>query len=75
MAGLYDDFFDEGGNPFQAFVIITVPADGVVGKIHHRMPAILTPREEVSWLQDRKGLKEILNPFKEDQVTLVAERS
>ncbi|RQD75562.1 MAG: SOS response-associated peptidase, partial [Candidatus Syntrophonatronum acetioxidans] len=79
MAGLYEDFFDDGGNPFRAFVIITVPADGVVDKFHHRMPALLSPREEAPWLEeaikDKKGLKEMLNPFKGDRISLVAERS
>ncbi|RQD75309.1 MAG: SOS response-associated peptidase, partial [Candidatus Syntrophonatronum acetioxidans] len=64
MAGLYRGFVDKEGNPFQAFVIITLPARGVVGEIHHRMPALLPSQVESLWLEeeikDRDVLKEAL---------------
>lgn len=39
---------EEGGKPYCA--IITTGPNGVVGKVHDRMPAILLPEAEADWL-------------------------
>ena len=51
FAGLYDVWQGEDGRTIPSFTIITVPANDLVGRIHERMPAILTPAEEGPWLE------------------------
>jgi putative SOS response-associated peptidase YedK len=47
FAGLYDVWKDpKTGTEIQSYTIITTEANGVVGKIHHRMPVILQKEDE-----------------------------
>lgn len=71
MAGLYDTWTDsKTGTELVSYTIITVPANNVVGKVHHRMPAILTPEEEEEWLNhdtiEPEHLLPLLHPFPDD---------
>jgi putative SOS response-associated peptidase YedK len=51
FAGLYDVWKDpKTGTEIQSYTIITTEANGVVGKIHHRMPVILQKEDEEKWL-------------------------
>jgi putative SOS response-associated peptidase YedK len=51
FAGLYDVWQDpKTGKEVQSYTIITTEANRVVGKIHHRMPAILQRKDEEAWL-------------------------
>jgi putative SOS response-associated peptidase YedK len=51
FAGLYDVWRDpKTGAEIQSYTIITTEANGVVGKIHHRMPVILQKEDEEEWL-------------------------
>jgi putative SOS response-associated peptidase YedK len=51
FAGLYDIWKDpKTGTEIQSYTIITTEANGVVGKIHHRMPVILQKEYEDEWL-------------------------
>jgi putative SOS response-associated peptidase YedK len=38
------------GEEITSFTIITTEAQGVVARLHHRMPVILTPALEDAWL-------------------------
>lgn len=51
MAGLWDEWLNpETGELLQSFTIITVPANGLVARIHDRMPALLPQEAEKLWL-------------------------
>ena len=51
FAGLYDTWTDtKTSKKLQSYTIITCPANGIVGKIHSRMPAILRKEDEETWL-------------------------
>jgi putative SOS response-associated peptidase YedK len=51
FAGLYDQWLDpKTGKEVQSYTIITTVANGVVGKIHNRMPVILLQEDEEEWL-------------------------
>lgn len=46
FAGLWE----EGKNELARFAIVTTAPNELVAKIHNRMPVILSPRDEQSWL-------------------------
>ena len=50
LAGLYDTWRKPDGSPLQTFTIITTRPNAVLEKIHNRMPVILTPEQEETWL-------------------------
>merc|ERR1712110_281045 len=51
MAGLFDVWKSENGEPLFSYSIITVHAHSHVSWIHHRMPAVLDGESEVhAWL-------------------------
>jgi putative SOS response-associated peptidase YedK len=51
FAGLYDTWTDpKAATAINSYTIITCPANKIVGKIHSRMPAILTKADEETWL-------------------------
>ena len=53
MAGIY-----EKKDKHLEFAIITVQPNSLLAKIHHRMPAILTPNDEKKWLDPDISLKQ-----------------
>jgi putative SOS response-associated peptidase YedK len=50
MAGIYEYWKPEGGNPIITCSIITVAANEFMKPIHHRMPVILDPGDHSTWL-------------------------
>ena len=50
LAGLWDEWRDPAGTPLQSFTIITTSANALVGRIHERMPVILSPAAWDDWL-------------------------
>jgi len=42
------------------FAIITIAANDLVSKTHHRMPLILRPEDEASWLDQQTRNRDIL---------------
>lgn len=55
MAGLWSRF---GGE--DRFVILTRPADALVGLVHHRMPVLVRREELGSWLKERESIPRVL---------------
>lgn len=80
LAGLYNDFADNQGNPFYSCAILTCPANGLVKKNHWRMPVVLRKSDENDWLNLKmKNLKKLtgfLKPYliKEMKVNVVSKR-
>jgi putative SOS response-associated peptidase YedK len=70
FAGLYDVWRDpQTHKELYSYTIITCPANGVVGKIHTRMPVILHKEDEAAWLNldivEPEHLYPLLSPFEE----------
>ena len=66
FAGIWDECTDNLGEIMPAFAIITVDANREMMKIHDRMPAILLPEEEKTWLSPDLSAHHalrILKPF------------
>lgn len=53
FAGIWDTWRDAEGKEFNTCAMITTEANGVVGKIHPRMPVILKEADEESWLSEK----------------------
>jgi putative SOS response-associated peptidase YedK len=67
FAGLYDIHTDENGNKLLTYTIITTNANEVVEPVHDRMPVMLLPEDEASWLDpvlpDPEPLLALLKPY------------
>ena len=50
FAGLYDIWHDPKDQPHYSFTIITTSANNFMQTLHRRMPVILSPADEVAWL-------------------------
>jgi putative SOS response-associated peptidase YedK len=50
LAGLWDRFQDENGEEVRTTAIITTAAQGIVERIHDRMPLIVQPADRAEWL-------------------------
>jgi putative SOS response-associated peptidase YedK len=50
FAGIWSLGRDGLGRPWSTFAIITTEANRLVGQIHNRMPVILYPEDEATWL-------------------------
>lgn len=65
FAGIWDTWSNRG-DVVTSCAIITTAANELVGELHDRMPAILLPDFQNSWLDpktDRSVLRELLQPF------------
>ncbi len=60
FAGLYDINYDQAGNKLKTYTIITTTANEVVGPVHDRMPVILRPEDESTWLDPELEAPEVL---------------
>lgn len=62
MAGLWEPW--QNGERKTSFTVVTTEPNDVVGEIHHRMPVILSPDEETTWLNgDPDERRAVLDPF------------
>ncbi len=60
--------------PLESCAILTVPANGLVAPLHHRMPVIIPPEAYGLWLsRDSEGadLKPLLQPFPSEMMEAV----
>lgn len=53
--------------------VVTVGANDVMGKVHHRMPVILNPDDALSWIQpgDQSILDKLMVPASNDALKLI----
>ncbi|HEY9063173.1 MAG TPA: SOS response-associated peptidase [Pseudobacteroides sp.] len=66
MAGLYNIFIDNKGNPFAAIAIITTEASSEISFIHNRMPVILQDESIKAWLDinsELPALQKLMGPY------------
>jgi len=74
LAGLWEHWEPQGGKPIDSCTIIVTPANSLIGKIHDRMPVILSPNDYHQWLdpnqRDREKLIPLLKPFSESEMEI-----
>jgi len=67
FAGIYSIWKDVEGLPFYTFSIMTTTPNEEMEDIHNRMPVILRPGQEASWLNpeysEEKQLADLLVPY------------
>jgi putative SOS response-associated peptidase YedK len=65
LAGLWERWPGEGGEPLETCTIITTAANELLAPVHDRMPVILEPGAFDAWLDpgSGKGLVELLRPL------------
>ena len=72
FAGIYDVWRDKEGNTLHTVSILTTSPNALMQDIHDRMPVILPPESEATWLnptiQDRAVLEPLLIPYPADQM-------
>ncbi len=71
MAGIYERWTLAGGEEFCGCAIITVEANALIKKVHHRMPAIIPPDKAELWLlrgSSEVSLLELLRPFPPEEM-------
>jgi putative SOS response-associated peptidase YedK len=53
FAGLWESWLGADGSEIDTACIVTTTANGLIGAVHDRMPAILEPRDFDAWLDER----------------------
>jgi putative SOS response-associated peptidase YedK len=75
FAGLFESWLGADGSEVDTMAIITVAANGTVGAIHDRMPAILAPAQFDAWLDcrsvDSAEAKRLLRPAADDELEMI----
>ncbi len=70
MAGIWEIWKDAEDRPVNTFSIITTKANSNIKDIHNRMPVILTPKDEQTWLacDDESELLSLLKPYNRTEI-------
>lgn len=70
FAGLYEDWKSPDGNYLRSCTIVTVSGNEKLTSVHDRMPAILHPEHEETWLMenDKSKLMSLLQPYQDDEI-------
>lgn len=71
FAGLWEAYEDEDQHMVHTFTIITTTANSLISKIHDRMPVILDPESEQTWLSSKVSTEDhlsLLNPYPEQNM-------
>ncbi|WP_346899527.1 SOS response-associated peptidase [uncultured Roseibium sp.] len=75
FAGLWDTWSDPDGGDIDTGAVLTTTANKTIGRIHHRMPAILMPEAFDDWLDTGnvmvRDAKKLLVPAPEDYLTAI----
>ena len=68
FAGLWDRWVRPDGTPLYSFTIVTTSPNSVLEPVHNRMPVILLPEDEATWLDptvtDTAALSQLLKPYR-----------
>jgi putative SOS response-associated peptidase YedK len=70
MAGIWETWKNPEGKMIHSFSIITTSANELMKSIHDRMPVILPPEFEETWLKsdDPREIRELLQPFESEKM-------
>jgi len=70
FAGVWETWKDVEGLEHQTYSIITTEPNKEMAKVHNRMPVILHPEDEASWLEPsnktRSDIEPLLRPFEDN---------
>jgi putative SOS response-associated peptidase YedK len=72
LAGLWERWQPQEGDPLLSFTIITTQANELVASIHERMPVILTGQEAWNWLRPQPvgDLARFLRPYPSSEMAM-----
>jgi putative SOS response-associated peptidase YedK len=74
LAGLWDEWTSPDGEVLRTCTIITTAANEKMSTVHDRMPVILRPQDEATWLdhdlQDLDKLKSIMQPSRNEEIDM-----
>lgn len=74
FAGIYSTWNDVEGRPLYTFSILTTAANKEMEAIHDRMPVILSPNQENSWLDprvdERPIIEAMMTPYNDAQLSI-----
>lgn len=60
VAGIFEQREADAGDTLSTFTIITTQANELLQPVHHRMPVILAPEDEATWLEPSSSLDSLL---------------
>jgi len=63
FAGVWETWKDVEGKELKTYSIITTVPNEEMSSVHNRMPVILHPEDEASWLEPSKVRREEVEPF------------
>jgi putative SOS response-associated peptidase YedK len=63
FAGVWSSWHDAEGKDWQTYSIITTEPNKEMARVHNRMPVILRPEDESSWLDTSRTAREDIEPF------------
>ncbi len=70
FAGVWETWKDVEGKLWKTYSIITTEPNKEMAKVHNRMPVILHPEDEASWLEpshtDRSDIEPLLRPWEDN---------
>ena len=73
FAGLWDHWQSPEGENVESFTIITCAANGLISRLHERMPVIIGRKDIDTWLNPRASLEEagrLLRPYPDEWMKL-----
>lgn len=71
FAGIWEKWLSPEKENIYSFAIITTDANSVVEPVHHRMPVILKPCEEKTWLNldsSEENLQSLIRPYPSEEM-------
>ncbi len=75
FAGFYDVWKDAEGKEWKTYTLITTEPNKEARAIHDRMPVILHPEDEASWIEpshtDRSDIEPLLRPWEDNGIEIV----
>jgi len=67
LAGLWDRWHGSDGEELDSYTILTCAANGLLARVHERMPCILEREDEAAWLDpdlhEPEAVRALLQPY------------
>ena len=63
FAGVWETWKDVSGKELKTYSIVTTAPNQEMSSVHNRMPVILHPEDEASWLESSKVSREAIEPY------------
>ena len=74
LAGLWERWTDGQAQQIDSFTILTTEPNELLKPIHNRMPVIIKPSDESSWLdpaiEDAEALSKLISPYPADAMSV-----